>query len=1106
MSNYDVLIEKLDQFIRKFYINKTVRGVLYSIGLIGFLFLLINTIEYYAYFGTVGRKLLWYSFLSMSSLAVFGWIVWPLSKYFRLGSVISHEQAALIIGDHFGNVKDKLLNILQLKRQSNEDALVLASINQKSDEISLVPFKKAIDLSQNRKYLRYALPPLLLLVFILFVNSKLITDSTNRLINNSEEFKKDAPFSFVLPSEQDLNVVQFGDFLLEVGVEGTVLPEEIFIDVDNYQYRLAKNNNNTFSYQFSNVQQDLDFELFSGTVRSKEYELNVLEKPSILSFQIEIDYPSYTGRKDEALSNIGDIVVPVGTKLNWSFTSKNTTDISLRFNADSLTNLNRAGENLFQYNSRILKDATYKIFISNDLLPLADSVGYVISTIPDLNPTITAEKFADSTNATIMYFVGSASDDYGLNSLSFNFRIRSESGIQGPLQKVNIDSPSDKEVQFDFVWDLTTLQLNPGDEVTYYFEIFDNDAVHGNKFARTNLMSYKKASLEEIEEQTAENNEEIKKDLESAVKESRQIQEEMKKLREKLLQEKEVDWQTKKELEKLLDRQKELEETIEKAKENFQENLMNQEEYQETSPELIEKQEKMEELFEELVSDEMKELMEQIEELMQKLEKDQALDMMEDMEYDNEELEKELDRMMELFKQLEMEYELQQALEKLEELAKKQEELAEKTDTGAEENKELKEQQQEINEDFKKLQEKMEDLQEKNKELENPQNMEDSSEELQDIEQDLNESKEQLEKQNNKNASQKQKQAAQKMKQAADKMNQMMQQGNMEQMSEDMESLRQLLENLVTLSFDQESLMDEFSSTSSNTPRFVDLVQNQHKLKDDFVHIEDSLQALSKRIFQIESFVTEKVSEVKKEMSKSLRELEERRTRQAARHQQTIMQYTNDLALMLSEVMEQMQQQMSNNMPGSQMCNKPGQGKGNKGNKPMDKLTKGQKSLNDQMKQMKESLEKGKGGGSKEFAQMAAKQAALRKALRELKEQKQQQGQGGEQMKQLQDMIDQMNKVETDLVNKKLTNEMLKRQEEILTRLLEAENAEREKEKDEKRKSETALEQKRELPPSLKEYLKSREADIEMYKSVSPSLKPYYKFLVEEYFNSLKEK
>jgi hypothetical protein len=126
----------------------------------------------------------------------------------------------------------------------------------------------------------------------------------------------------------------------------------------------------------------------------------------------------------------------------------------------------------------------------------------------------------------------------------------------------------------------------------------------------------------------------------------------------------------------------------------------------------------------------------------------------------------------------------------------------------------------------------------------------------------------------------------------------------------------------------------------------------------------------------------------------------------------------------------------------------------------------------------------------------------MRKALRDIQKGKKEQGQGDEA---LENIIKEMDKVEIDLVNKKLTAEMYKRQQDILTRLLESEKAEREREKDNKRKAETAQEMQRKMPPSLEEYIKKRESEIEQYNTVSPNLKPYYKFLVEEYYNALKK-
>lgn len=1129
-NNYQLLIEKLDQFIRKFYVNQLIRGSLYSIALILVLFLGLNFLEHYYYFDTSTRTILFYSFVGISVLALFSWVVQPLMHYFNLGKIISHEQAAQIIGDHFVDVKDKLLNVLQLKNQadsaSNKD-LILASINQKSEKIKLVPFRSAIDLGQNRKYLRYALPPLLLLIVMLFAAPSLIKDSTARLIKHNQEFEKPAPFQFVVDKE-NLEVVQYDDFPLTVTIEGEVLPNEVFIDVDNYQYRLTKEDNNTFTYRFSNVQKETEFKLFSSGIESSDYTLGVLKKPNILGFEVDLNYPNYTQRKDESLSSIGDLVVPIGTNIDWVFNSENTDEIAIRFgNASGLTETKRFSDELFTFKKKALKDETYKLYISNESLPNADSISYTLTIIPDLYPTIKAEKFQDSLDSKLIFFVGEASDDYGLRNLDFNYRITKEDGTEGELQRMNLQEPANKTTQYTHTWDLNELALDPGDEVSYYFEVFDNDGVNGSKSARTNLMIFAMPTVEEYEAMAEENDDEIKDKLQKSLDESKKLQDDMKKLREKLLQEKDVDWQTKKELEKMLDRQKELQKQVDDAKKAFEENMKNQEEFDEQDENIMEKQEQLQELFEEVMDEEMQELMKQIEELMQELEKEGALEMMEEMEMNDEEMEMELDRMLEMFKQMELEMEMERFMEKLEELAEKQEELAEETEELGEEmeqneensdemsqeekdakkeetdqkQEELEEKQEELNKEFDELQEKMDEIEKKNEELENKKDIGDNDEEMEDIEQDMQDSQEQMEQQQNKKASQKQKSASEKMKNMAMAMQMKMQQQEMEQMEEDMAALRQLLENLVGLSFDQEDLMESFDEANVNTPHYVDLVQDQFKLKDDFKLIEDSLQALSKRVHQIESFVTEKVTEVKENIKESIDELEERRKPQAAEHQQRTMKNVNDLALMLSEVMQQMQQQMSGMMAGSQMCTNPGQGM-KPGQKPTDKMSQGQQKLNDQMKQMKEGLEKGqKQGMSKEFAQMAARQAALRQALKEKQKKLQEQGNGS---KELQDLIDQMNKVETDLVNKTLTNEMMKRQQDILNRLLEHEKAERQREYDNKRKSETAGEYERKVPPSLEEYIKKREAEIEQFKTVSPSLKPYYKHLVEEYFKSLK--
>jgi hypothetical protein len=207
-----------------------------------------------------------------------------------------------------------------------------------------------------------------------------------------------------------------------------------------------------------------------------------------------------------------------------------------------------------------------------------------------------------------------------------------------------------------------------------------------------------------------------------------------------------------------------------------------------------------------------------------------------------------------------------------------------------------------------------------------------------------------------------------------------------------------------------------------------------------------------------------------------------------------------------------MQQQMSQSQSQDQdpsqskkmcmKCKKPGNGM-----PKMSSLSKMQKQLNDKISQLSEMMKKGQGQGqgqgnmSKEFAEMAQMQAQIRKALEEINQQENKDGKNS--LGNLGQMAKQMEQTETQLVNKQLTSEMLMRQQEIMTKLLEAENAERERDEKKEYESKTAKEVERKIPPSIEAYLKAKQSETDLYKTVPPSLKPYYKTLAEKYFRSL---
>ena len=171
MSSFLEIQSKLERFIKKYYTNKLIKGVILFFS-IGFVYLIITLlIEYYLWLNPVGRTLLFWVFITAESLLFIRLITFPLLKLFNLQQGISDVEASKLIGNHFPEVSDKLLNVIQLNQNQRESELLLASIDQKSEELQPVSFKSAIKFKANKKYLKYTLIPIV--VYVLFRDKSL---------------------------------------------------------------------------------------------------------------------------------------------------------------------------------------------------------------------------------------------------------------------------------------------------------------------------------------------------------------------------------------------------------------------------------------------------------------------------------------------------------------------------------------------------------------------------------------------------------------------------------------------------------------------------------------------------------------------------------------------------------------------------------------------------------------------------------------------------------------------------------------------------------------------------------------------------------------------
>ena len=135
--------------------NELIKGTILFLSL-GFLYLFFTLfIEYFLWLKPTARTLLFWIFILVESYLLFRFILTPIFKLIGLKKGISFTESSKIIGTHFTEVGDKLINILQLKEASNQSDLLLASIEQKSQELQPIPFAKAVNFSTNTKYLKY---------------------------------------------------------------------------------------------------------------------------------------------------------------------------------------------------------------------------------------------------------------------------------------------------------------------------------------------------------------------------------------------------------------------------------------------------------------------------------------------------------------------------------------------------------------------------------------------------------------------------------------------------------------------------------------------------------------------------------------------------------------------------------------------------------------------------------------------------------------------------------------------------------------------------------------------------------------------------------------
>ena len=1116
--NFKDILEKLEAFVRRYYFNELIKGsiLFFSIGLLYFLATLL--VEHFLWLNRIGRTILFWIFVIIELALFVKFIVTPLTKLFKLQKGINHEEASKIIGNHFSKINDKLLNVLQLNQSDKQSELLLASIEQKSSELNPIPFKLAINFKNNLKYLKYAAIPVVILLLSFAISGfSWFSDSYNRVVHYQTAYEPPAPFQFFVVNE-DLKAIENKDFILKVKTAGNVLPENAQITFNNETYFLQQKGIGEFEYVFSQPKSNITFQLSANEVSSKPYTLQVLEVPTLLSFEMALDYPTYTKKKDETLKSTGNAVVPQGTIITWKLDTKATESVYLYAKDTMSFSHDNSGE--FVSSKNVNNNFDYTLNISNTNLKNYESLSFSIRVIKDEFPELKLKTETDSLDHQTLYFYGQVSDDYGLSKLRLVY-YPTENEADKHYENIHIGSSNFDEFISAFP---DNLNLTEGTSYELYFQVFDNDALNNYKSTKSKLFTYRKLTKEEEEQNQLQEQSETIQDLNKSLKKFEEQDKQLEEFSKTQKEKPELNFNDKKKLESFLKRQQQQEEMMQNFNKRLKENLedfqkenIKEDQFKEDLKERLKQNE------EQLKQDEK--LLEELKELQDKINKEELNQKLEQLAKQNKNKKRSLEQLLELTKRYYVGKKLEKLQQELEKLAIDQDKLSEES----EENN-SKEKQEELNKKFEEFKSELSKLQKENNALKKPMDVprnEKEEKEVDEMQENATESLEKKEKaqdeqekqQNQKQAKQKQKQAAQKMKQMSQKMHSAMQMSGGEQMGEDTEMLRQILDNLVVFSFDQEALMEQFKSIEVNHSKYASYLRKQSNLREHFEHIDDSLFALSLRQPKLSETVNKEIIEAFFNIDKSLEQLAENRLYQGVANQQYTITSANNLANFLSNVLDNLQEQMN-----------PSPGQGGDGDMQLPDIIMSQEELNKQMedglkkgekegkqnegeegkegekdgkekgdgKQGQQGNQQGEGEGSNEdlngeLYRIYQQQQQIRQALEDRLSKEGLKGSGS-------NLLKKMEEIEMELLNKGFTQQTLQKMMELQHQLLKMENATFQQGKDNKRKSETNKEEfnnsTKSKIPTAKQYFNTTEI---LNRQALP-LRQVYKRKVQEYF------
>lgn len=1117
---YQEIINKLELLVKREYAFYILLGIQFS--LIGALicFASFAFFEMIGNFDSLFRTIMFWGFFFLLTISFIGLFIIPSLKYLNLLGKRNYHETASKLGLHFPEVNDELLNAMQLvEEKTNEEvysgSLIDAAFKQVYAKTSLINFTDVISFEKVKKVAVYFFASILF-TGILFAFIPGLQAATYRIFNYDLEFIPPPKFVFdVKPGDK---VVTKGD---DVELSATIsgdLPKEVFVavkreDQTSFEYKkVIPDSINIYSNKLLSVRSTFQYYFTAEDISSKIFSIEVIDPPVISMLDVTISPPAYSKLPIINQRDNGNVTGLPGTTVSFIINStKKLESANLSFdngNEISLNISNRQATGSF----RIREDAQYQILLNDEngnqnLTPIA----YTVRALQDAYPSI--EIIVPNKNVSLpsdnrLALLSKIQDDYGFNKLLLYYRL-SASRYDFPQEEfTSIEIPINKNVNeqnVQYIWNMSQLNLATEDEVTYYLEVFDNDAVSGPKSTKTQMFLVRVPSLDDILAGAEDIQQKTEQELMQTLKDAQELKETLDKLEQELRQDKkEITWQEKEKIEQALEKFEELQDKVEQISKDLSQMQDELQQNNLLSPETLEKYMELQELLSQLSSEEMKKAMERMQDMLQKMDRKQIQEAMKDLTLDEERFKASIERTLNLLKRIQIEQKVDELIKRSEDIAERQQNLEQQINDNQNmsqnDRNQMSQKQSDISKDLEQFEKQLENLLEQMNQFDDM-----PSDELKEM---IDEFQEQGNKEMSDNASDKmmqmQMQQAKQMQQQISSNMQQMQQQMMEMQQQMMQQnfmqvitdMMRMMNNLINLSKEQEELKNESQRLDPNSQKFNENAQRQSTNARNLDRLMQQLGELSQKTFAVTPEMGKAIGSARMQMNNALQHLQNRQGNIASNSQGESMKSLNEAAILMKGAMDQMMQQ-------------GGQGGGG-----------GMMSMMQQLQQMAgqqmglNNLTQSLGGNGSlspqqqgELQRLAQQQELIQKSLEQLDREARASGQSRKIPANLEDIVKQMQEVVSDMKTEKLDDNLVQKQERILSRLLDAQRSINQRDYERERESNTGENIVRQSPAELNLSSESGKDKLreELMRAVREGYSKDYENLIRRYFESLQK-